>query len=87
MALIHAKQKEHDAHQQTTDSRDYMETATMEWMKVANDVANSGFSAHYRGPMGCKDKWQVMFSDYKKVNDYRSGTGNNEDYFRMSSKR
>jgi hypothetical protein len=87
MALIHAKQKEHEMHQLIVDSRDHMEMATTKWTKVANDVANSGFSAHYRGPLGCKDKWQVLFSDYKKINDYRSGTGHNEDYFRMHSKR
>jgi hypothetical protein len=37
--------------------------------------------------MGCKDKWQVLFSDYKKIGDYKNGTGNSEDYFRMSSRR
>jgi hypothetical protein len=87
MALIHAKQKENETHQLTADSRDYMETTTTKWTKVANDVANSRFSAHYRGPLGCKDKWQVLFLDYKKINDYRSGTGHNEDYFRMHSRR
>jgi hypothetical protein len=37
--------------------------------------------------MACKDKWQVLFSDYKKIVDYRKGTGHNEDYFRMGSRR
>jgi hypothetical protein len=64
-----------------------MQTATAKWTKIATDVANAGFSAHYRGPMGCKDKWQVLFSDYKKIGDYKNGTGNSEDYFRMSSRR
>jgi hypothetical protein len=37
--------------------------------------------------MVCKDKWQTLFADYKKINDYRSATGNTEDYFHMSGKR
>jgi hypothetical protein len=57
MALIHAKQKEHENNQLIADTRDHMETATVKWTKVAADVAKAGFSAHYRGPMGCKDKW------------------------------
>jgi hypothetical protein len=87
MALIHAKQKEHEALQQTGDSHDHMETAIVKWTRVANDVAAAGFSVHFRGSTGCKDKWQVLFSDYKKISDYKSGTGHNEEYFRMPSKR
>jgi hypothetical protein len=87
MAFIHAKLKEHETHLLTADNRDHMETATTKWTKVANDIANFGFSAHCRGLLGCKDKWQVLFSDYKKINDYRSGTGHNGDYFRMHSRR
>jgi hypothetical protein len=87
MALIHAKQKEHDNQHLTGDSRDQMESAIAKWTKIASDVAQAGFSTHYRGPMACKNKWQVFFSDYKKIMDYRKGTGHNEDYFRMGSRR
>jgi hypothetical protein len=64
-----------------------MESAIAKWTKVAFDVAQAGFSVHYRGPMAYKDNWQVLFSDYKKIVDYRKGTGHNEDYFRMGSRR
>jgi hypothetical protein len=64
-----------------------MESAIAKWTKVAFDVAQAGFSVHYRGPMAYKDNWQVLFSDYKKIVDYQKGTGHNEDYFRMGSRR
>jgi hypothetical protein len=53
--------------------------AVVKWTGVANDVAMAGFSVHFRGPKRCKDKWQVLFSDYKKISDYKSGTGHNEE--------
>jgi hypothetical protein len=47
MALIHAKQKEHDNQHFTGDNRDQMESANAKWTKVASDVAQIGFSAYY----------------------------------------
>jgi hypothetical protein len=87
LALINAKEKEHEALKLAPDSRDLMESATQKWTKVANDVSKAGFSAHYRGALACKDKWQTLFADYKKISDYKGATGNREDYFYMGSKR
>jgi hypothetical protein len=50
-------------------------------------VQNAGFSQYYRGAAACKDKWQGLFGEYKKIKDYNDATGCNEDYFRMGSKR
>ena len=33
-----------------------------------------------------KDKWQSLYSNYKKLKDYREDISNNEDYFGMTSK-
>ena len=87
LALINAKEKEHEASKLTADSRDLMETATQKWTKIATDVSKVGFSTQFRGAMACKDKWQTLFAEYKKISDYRSATGNTEDYFHMSAKR
>jgi hypothetical protein len=43
-------------------------------------VSKAGFSAHYIGALACKDKWQTLFADYKKISDYKGATGNREDY-------
>jgi hypothetical protein len=64
-----------------------MESATKKWTRIATDISNAGFSTHYRGPTACKDKWQTLFEDYKKISDYKAATRSTEDYFYMASKR
>jgi hypothetical protein len=64
-----------------------METATQKWTKIATDVSNAGFSTQYMGAMECKDKWQTLLAEYKKISDFGGATGNTEDYFHMPSKR
>jgi hypothetical protein len=34
-----------------------METASVKWGRVADDVEKAGFSQYYRGASVCKDKW------------------------------
>jgi hypothetical protein len=85
--LINAKEKEHEAIKLTGDNRELMETAIQKWTKVANDVSKADFSSHYRGALACKDKWQTLFADFKKISDYKGATGNSEDYFHMANKR
>jgi hypothetical protein len=50
-------------------------------------VAKTGCFVYPRGAGACRDKWQTLFGEYKKIFDYKGRTGNNEDYFRMASKR
>jgi hypothetical protein len=87
MSLKHAKEKEHDMMKLAPNSRDLMESATKKWTRIATDVSNASFSAHYRGGSACKDKWQTFFTDYKKISDYKAATGSSEDYFHMAGKR
>jgi hypothetical protein len=87
MALINTKEKEHNTLKLAPDSRDMMESVTQRWTKIATDVSKASFSAHYRGAMAYKDKWQTLFADYKKISDYKGATGSREDYFHMTSKR
>jgi hypothetical protein len=87
LALIGAKEKEHDAQRLSSDARDNMEPALVKWTRIAEEIAKAGCSTFPRGPLACRDKWQTLFSDYKKIYDYKGATGNNEDYFRMSSRR
>jgi hypothetical protein len=69
LALINVKEKEHEASKLNSDSRDLMETATQKWTRIATDVSGAGFSTQYRGAMACKDKWQTLLADYKKISD------------------
>ena len=85
MALIHTNQKKHEAQQLIAN--DHMETAIVKWTKITNNVANVGFSVHFRRPMRCKDKPHVLFSYYKKISDYKNDTRHNQDYFCMPNKK
>jgi hypothetical protein len=87
LALIGAKEKEHDAQRLSSDSRDNMEPALLKWTQIAEEVGKAGCSTFPRGPLACRDKWQTLFSEYKKICDYKGATGSSEDYFRMSSRR
>ena len=87
MALIHSKEKQHAAMKLTTDACEHMETASVKWGRVVDNVQNAGFSQYYQGAAACKDKWQGLFGEYKKIKDYNDTTRCNEDYFRMGSKR
>jgi hypothetical protein len=56
MALIHAKEKEHAAIKLTNDAKDHMETATMKWTRIVEDVEKAGFSQYHKGAAACKNK-------------------------------
>jgi hypothetical protein len=57
MALIHAKEKEHEVSKLTTDAREN---------RIAHDIGKARFSNFYRGPIACKDKWQPLFGERQK---------------------
>ena len=87
MALINAKEAEHEAIKLCGDNRDLMHTSTQKWEKIAIAVSKARFSIHERGASACKDKWQILMADFKKINDYKAVTGSTEDYFHMFAKR
>jgi hypothetical protein len=86
MALIAAKEHEHEVHKLSSDPQEFMETAVHKWMKIANVVAKTGCSVYPRGAAACRDKWQTVLGDYKKIFDYKGRTRSNKDYFKMASK-
>jgi hypothetical protein len=87
LALIKTKEAEHEAFKLCGDSRDLMQTATQKWEKVATDVSKARISVHKQGASTCKDKWQTLLADFKKISDYNAATRSAEDYFHMSGKR
>ena len=87
MALINAKEAEHKAIKLCGDNRDLMHTSTQKWEKIAIAVSKARFSIHERGASACKNKWQTLMADFKKINDYKAAIGSTEDYFHMFAKR
>jgi hypothetical protein len=87
VGLIRAKEKEHEDAKLVGNDRELMDSAALKWSKITAFVHSLQVSDHYRGPQACKDKWNTLYGDYKKVKDYMGATGNSEDYFQISSKR
>jgi hypothetical protein len=86
MELIHAKEREYEKLKLNQDARDNMESAVTRWKKISEEIAKAGVSTYFRGGTACQDKWGSLFTGYKKIADYSSGTGNNSSYFKMISK-
>jgi hypothetical protein len=75
MARIVAKQHEHEVHKLGTDPHDLMETAVQKWTKVVDAVAKTGCSVYPRAIGACRDKWQTLLADYKKISTTTSALG------------
>lgn len=56
----------------------------MKWTKTSEEVARKRCSNYYQIYEGCKDKWEAVFGDYKKIVDDKKHTCNNEDNFCMT---
>ncbi len=83
--MIKAKKVEHEAILGAVDSRDNMETSIAKWKLISIIVMGNGHSEHFRCGVVYKDKWGSLYGDYKNINDYKSVTCHNEDYWEMST--
>jgi hypothetical protein len=88
IALIEEKMQDHHRKSEMTDNRDNIEKADMRWVWISDFVmkktcSNEGAS-HYRDKDVCRDKWQGIYGDYKRIYDYLKGTGVNQVYEELS---
>ena len=82
LALVDAKRDEFIEELDCIDGRDLMESEVTKWSRISDKVMGSGFSIHYRDGMACKGKWHLLLPDYRRVVDYHTRTGiNDEDYW------
>jgi hypothetical protein len=51
----------------------------MKWWKIVVVMENRN-STYERYMATYKDKWSVIYGDFKKIFDYMNGTGSNEEY-------
>jgi hypothetical protein len=69
---------------EVTDNRDNMEKADMRWASISEYVMKKTRSdegaSYYRDKDACRDKWQGIYGDYKRIYDYLKGTGVNQVY-------
>ncbi|KAG0606268.1 hypothetical protein M758_9G127100 [Ceratodon purpureus] len=87
LSLIEAKRSEYIEELSVEDARELMCPELGKWGKIAMKMnASKGEGDVERDGSACKYKWNTLLSDLKKIWDYHSRTGrNNEEYFTDTS--
>jgi hypothetical protein len=67
MALIQAKWDEYLARLDMGDLRDQFENASCKWRKIADFVNANKHLSLPRNNVACKDKWGVVYRDFKHI--------------------
>jgi hypothetical protein len=87
-ALIEAKELDHLCTLEVTDNRDHMEKADSQWALISQYVMQKTHSdkeaCHFCDKDACRDKWQSIYGDYKRIFNYLKGTGVNQRYKDMT---
>ncbi len=81
MALIQAKRYEYIEGLNMVDLRDQFKSVKCRMGKIANSMNVSGHAFLLRNNVICKDKWGVMYEDFKHIFDYTDSIGNNIGYW------
>jgi hypothetical protein len=79
--MVDCKEAEHLEELDMDDSRDLMQPETSKWTRIAAKVNAAGNGPCHRDGAACKYKWQTLLSDYKKIADFHSGIGVNEEEY------
>jgi hypothetical protein len=81
---VKAKKDEHVASLDTIDGINKFEIATTKSNKILIQVMNASFSIQLRNDVTWKDKWGALVGDFKKIYDYKTGAGNNQNYWSLN---
>lgn len=63
------------------DLRDQFKSVKCRWEKIANSMNVSGHALLLRNNVICKDKWGIIYEDFKHIFDYMDSIGNNIGYW------
>ncbi len=55
-----------------------------QWDKIAKELQKKTKIKNPRSETMCKDNWNVLNFDYKKLADYHKGTGNHTNFYELS---
>jgi hypothetical protein len=80
MALISCKHKEQIALKQVIDPCTNMIITIQQWNKLSNNLQAITHSKIPRIGKMCKNKWNYIHGDYKRISDYHTSIGNNTSY-------
>jgi hypothetical protein len=84
IALIEAKRDEQQNKREVTDSRQYMVSAPDQWLAISRKVIGTIGGVYDRNTQACCNKWNTLNAEFKKVNDYMTGTGIACTYWELS---
>jgi hypothetical protein len=84
LALITYKHAKHAAQKELIDLRSQMITATQRWDKIVEELQKRTKIKNPRSGTMCKDNWNVLNFNYKKLADYHKGTGNHTSFWELS---
>ena len=64
------------------DGRDLMTPENTKWCRISEQVMHAGFSQCSRDGASCKNKWNQLLPEYKRISDYLGRSGRNiDDYW------
>jgi hypothetical protein len=68
------------------DPLDQFEFATYKWQKIANAINKNNHRTQPKIVSTCKQKWVVIYDNFKSIFDYMSSIGNNTKYLTPQKK-
>lgn len=81
LALIEAKRILNDEETNTPDGQDFMTLDTGKWQRISADVMHARVSTNHCNAAACKNKWNLLILDYKRIVDFLKRTDNNESLY------
>jgi hypothetical protein len=61
-----------------------MKNSTVKRSLIAEVVMRESKSRNVRNRKECKNKWNSLLGDFRKISDYQVGNGRNMSYFQLS---
>ncbi len=76
LAFIAYKHIKHATWKEIIDPRSQMIPITQWWDKIVDELHKKTKIKNLKNKTMCKEKWNALNSDYKKLTDYHKGIGN-----------
>jgi hypothetical protein len=76
LALIVYKHAKHAEQKELIDPKSQMMPAMQQWDEIVEELQKKTKIKNPRSRTMCKDNWNVLNFDYKKLADYHKGIGN-----------
>jgi hypothetical protein len=82
-AIIKSKHVKYVAQKELVYPKSHMVLDAQRWAKIVDDFQNTINEWVPQNVKTCKDKWNGINSNYKKIVDYHKGTGHNTYFWEL----